>query len=214
MNLNKHTAPTYRAKAYTCPYCETFSRQMWLNLYWNTELGHEVFGPIMIALCDHCNSITVWYQKKMIVPSAGGIEPANPDLPEEIQDDYREAALIVNQSPRGAAALLRLCIQKLCVQLGEKGKNINNDIAELVKNGLPVQIQRALDIVRVIGNEAVHPGVLDIKDDRETATQLFRLINLIAYERITRPKEIDALYEKLPQCKRDGIDKRDGKPKP
>ena len=40
-----------------------------------------------------------------------------------------------------------------CGHLGESGKNINDDIAALVKKGLNLMIQQSLDVVRVIGNE-------------------------------------------------------------
>ena len=96
------------------------------------------------------------------------------------QKDYQEAATIVNKSPRGAAVLLRLCIQKLCEQLGENSKDINTAIGNLVQKGLPSNIQKALDIVRVIGNSAVHAGQIDIQDDRDIAISLFLLVNRIA----------------------------------
>jgi hypothetical protein len=135
----------------------------------------------------------------------------NQDLPQDIRDDYYEARDILNRSPRGSAALLRLAIQKLCKELGEKGKNINDDIAELVKKGLPLKIQQALDYVRVAGNSAVHPGQIDLKDDKETAINLFNLINLIADVMITQPKEVDKLFNTLPQGQKDAISKRDNK---
>ena len=75
---------------------------------------------------------------------------------------------------------MRLCVQRLCRHLGEKGENIDDDICALVKKGLNPLVQKSLDIVRVIGNEAVHPGVLDLKDDRDTALRLFELVNSIA----------------------------------
>jgi hypothetical protein len=116
---------------------------------------------------------------------------------------------------RGAAALLRLAIQKLCVHFGETGKNINDDIASLVQKGLPESIQKALDSVRVIGNEAVHPGRIDLKDDSTTAAGLFRLVNIIVEQTISNQKHIDEFFEKkLPEANRKAIRKRDGKKGP
>ncbi len=149
----------------------------------------------------------------MMHPPEGSVAPPNSELRSDIKEDYHEAKSILTKSPRGACALLRLCIQKLCQQLGLPGKDLDADIGALVKKGLPVTIQRALDIVRVIGNNAVHPGVLDLKDDVPTASRLFELVNHIAYSMITQPKEIEKLYEeKVPTPQKQAIEKRDGKP--
>jgi hypothetical protein len=145
----------------------------------------------------------------MIFPDACLVSMPNNDLPEELKKDYNEARSILNKSPRGAAALLRLVVQKLCKELGESGKDINNDIGNLVKKGLPIKVQQSLDIVRVIGNDAVHPGQIDLTDNIETATRLFALINFIADDMITKPKEVDKLFNSLPPNKLDGIKERD-----
>src|ERR1700687_3585680 len=164
-----------------------------------------------LSKCYSCNEIAVWVHDRLLFPPAGEGPPPNADLPDSIRLDYEEASRILNLSPRGSAALLRLAIQKLCAELGETGENINEDIASLVKKGLAPLVQRALDSVRVIGNEAVHPGQLDLKDDRDTANQLFRLVNIIAEQMISNPKHVDELYAKLPEAKREAIEKRDGK---
>ena len=95
---------------------------------------------------------------------------------------------------------------------GEPGQHIDTDIASLVKKGLDQRVQRALDVVRVVGNNAVHPGKLDVKDDRRTATALFGLVNLIAERTITEPRHVQELYDSLPEGVRDHIERRDGKP--
>lgn len=84
--------------------------------------------------------------------------PPHSDAPESIRIDYEEARAVFGSSPRSSAALLRLAIQKICIELGLPGKNLNEDISKLVEKGLPVRIQQSLDIVRVVGNEQVHPG--------------------------------------------------------
>lgn len=204
--MHKIVPPSFEVKSFNCPNCHTYAHQIWRNIHDNQN---RFVKNLNIAYCAHCENYSLWLNEKMIYPATTGIQPPNTDLEEEIIEDYLEASSIVNKSPRGAVALLRLAIQKLCKQLGEEGKNINNDIASLVKNGLPVTIQKALDIVRVIGNDAVHPGQIDLKDDQETANKLFDLINIIAHTMITQPKEIAALYETLPEAKKAGIEQRD-----
>ncbi|MDI6850717.1 MAG: hypothetical protein QMD82_02100, partial [bacterium] len=77
------------------------------------------------------------------------------------------------------------------------------------KKGLDKKIQQALDYVRVIGNNAVHPGLLDLRDNKETVGMLFELINFIADRMITSNKKIDELYDKLPDSIKQQIEKRD-----
>jgi hypothetical protein len=131
-------------------------------------------------------------------------------MPESVLKLYSEASIIHNQSPRGAAALLRLGLQILCKELGEEGKNINTDIGKLVQRGLPTMVQKALDSVRVIGNDAVHPGQIDT-DDPETVGKLFKLTNLIVEYMITLPRDVDDVYNGLPEEKLKGIEGRDKK---
>ncbi|KAF0864720.1 DUF4145 domain-containing protein [Pseudomonas sp. LD120] len=132
-------------------------------------------------------------------------------MPKDIRLDYEEASSILDKSPRGAAALLRLAIQKLCKELGQPGKNINDDIKSLVAAGLSSMVQQALDTVRVIGNSAVHPGQIDLKDDRQTAESLFMLVNLIVEKMISEPKHVKAMFDSLPGNLIQGIKDRDKK---
>lgn len=177
----------------------------------NGRYVHKDANNLFISECFNCKKIAVWVHEKLIFPPHRSAASPNPDLPQDIIRDFEEARSILDLSPRGAAALLRLCIQKLCASLGEKGKNIDDDIASLVKKGLNPLVQKSLDVVRVVGNEAVHPGTIDLRDDRETAAQLLVLVNLVADQMISHPKAIEAMYAKLPEGKRKAIDQRDGK---
>ena len=83
----------------------------------------------------------------------------------------------------------------------------------LMQAHLPIsrKNQKSLDIVRVIGNEAVHPGVVDLNDDRDTANKLFDLVNSIADQMISHPQSVQELYGKLPETKRKAIEERNEK---
>lgn len=151
----------------------------------------------------------MWRGDVLIFPESNPAPPPNPDLTDDIRRDYEEAAAIITRSPRGAAALLRLAIQKLAIELDGKGKSIDDDIATLVERGLPERIQQAMDVLRVIGNNAVHPGQIDLRDDRDTALRLFDLLNVVAEAMISEPKRIEAMYQKLPASARDAIERRD-----
>lgn len=164
-----------------------------------------------LTKCYNCEKIAVWVHDRLLFPAQKSSVAPNPDLPPDVIRDFEEAREIADGSPRGAAALLRLCIQKLCLHLGEKGKNLDEDIGNLVKMGLNPLVQKSLDVVRVIGNGAIHPGEIDLKDDRDTVMTLFELLNAIADQMISHPKTVQAMYEKLPEAKRKAIEERDKK---
>jgi len=167
---------------------------------------------LSIAICESCGKFSLWVNEDIVYPRKISIDPPNEDLNEEIKAIYDEAARIFVDSPRGAAALLRLALQLLLKQLGKEGKNINNDIKELVESGLSPKIQKALDLLRVVGNNAVHPGQIDLNDNRDVALKLFKILNMIADEMITKPKEIETLYESvIPEETKKHINARDGK---
>lgn len=206
--------------AFTCPHCGAYAQQQWWHgraIGWTSGMGRDqIFGDIKVCKCLDCGRRCIWLDKAeseddsdwtMLWPSRAGVPNANADLPEEVRRDHEEAAEIVNASPRGAAALLRLGLEKLCVGLGGGGQSIYEDIEMLVEQqGLSARVQQALHTVRIGGNEAVHPGQLDIGDsDSDVAWSLFSLINLIAEQVLTQPKDVEELWERLPESKTDGV---------
>lgn len=215
MQNTQYIPPKLQEKAFNCPRCRVFAKQDWYFL--SAASSRDGFGTqyqnleFVLSNCSSCSEPTIWHGEKLIYPLHSVAEAPSQDLPENIRADFEEARIIASLSPRGAAALLRLAIQKLCAHLGQSGKNINNDIAALVLLGLPAKVQQALDAVRVIGNDAVHPGTIDLKDDLETVNKLFRLVNFIAHKTITEPREIDEIYNGLPADKLAGINQRDAK---
>jgi hypothetical protein len=213
MTQHQFIPTTLEANAFNCSHCRVYARQHWFFLKSSelaTGYGANRFDKrFRVSYCESCGHPTIWLGEVMIYPNSLTAEPPNSDLPSDIAADYDEAREIANKSPRGAAALLRLAIQKLCIHLGRPGKNINDDIKALVAAGLPPKVQEALDIVRVIGNDSVHPGTFDLRDDRATALQLFRLVNFIAQKMIAEPREIAEHYGNLPADKLAAIQKRD-----
>jgi hypothetical protein len=187
------------------------TRDIFLEKKENSTYGFGL-NNVYVSHCYSCKQYSLWRADILIYPKANFEIQPNDDLDQSIKDDFIEAGSVIDISPRAASALLRLALQKLLRQLGEKGDNINDDIGELVKKGLDPKIQQALDLVRVVGNNSVHPGTLDMRDNRETAIRLFGLINLIAYDRITHPREVSALYEShLTDGQKSAVSRRDGK---
>jgi Domain of unknown function (DUF4145) len=206
--------------AFHCLHCGAYAKQTWKQALWHQPLPqapHQqvptAIPSLMLASCEHCGKFSIWLEGKLKHPAMKAAPAPHPDMPQEIKADYDEARAVFQDSPRSSAALLRLAIQSLCIGFGQPGKNLNADIGELVNQGLPVRIQQSLDIVRVVGNNQVHPGTLDVRDDPAIALALFGLVNIIIEDRITRPKEIEALYSKLPETSRKAIEERDAKAK-
>lgn len=216
--MSTYVEPEFKKSAFTCPNCNAYSSFRWMGAKVETYPGMDRQlrdTRLYLAYCNHCDQENVWFRAgpnncHMILPLGITNAPLPHDeMPDDVKSDYLEARNIAALSPRGSAALLRLAIQRLCKHLGEKGDKIDADIKSLVQKGLPVRIQQALDIVRVTGNNAVHPGELKIEDDPDITARLFKLVNLIVDNRIAEPKRIEEAFQALPERALDGIKKRD-----
>lgn len=206
--MSKYYPPTFGNSHFHCALCHVYAKQTWGALEYQ---GTTQQSPFRYSKCDHCNKLSYWYDRRMIVPGEAPVPSHHEDLPASCIDDYDEARDILARSPKAAAALMRLCIQKLMVELGQSGNNINDDIGALVKAGMPVEVQKALDFCRVVGNNAVHPGEINIDDDPSVAHSLFEMVNFVVDDRITKPKKIAELYNKLPEGALKAVAKRDSK---
>ena len=85
--------------------------------------------------------------------------PVAAEVPPKIGEDYKEACLVLADSPKASAALSRRCLQNvLRTAAGVKHGNLANEIDEVIATKtLPNITADSLDIVRVIGNFAAHP---------------------------------------------------------
>lgn len=205
--------PQFKKEEFHCPHCKVYASQSWVSVYQQISLPglgqFQKSDEFNLSICIHCKKKSYWYKEHLIDPSEAPIAQAHQDLPEDCRRDYEEAREIFTRSPRASAALLRLSVQKLLLHLGGHGKNINDDIKKLVKEGLPILVQQALDYCRVVGNNAVHPGEINVNDSPDIAASLFDMINFIVEDRIAKPREIQALYDRLPESAKDSIQKRD-----
>ena len=91
-------------------------------------------------------------------------------IPKQIVDDYTEACLIKDLSPKASATLARRCLQGMIRDFHSIKKNtLNEEITEL-KGKIPNDEWNALDALRKIGNIGSHMEkdvnlIIDIKPD-------------------------------------------------
>lgn len=213
---SNYVAPQFQKNAFNCPLCGVYAKMDWSSNERNIYIK---------ACCQHCQKNSLWrvteYQNvsygiisplkaEMLYPDFGFAPLPDTDMPEDVKTDYEEAARIVSKSPRGAAALLRLALQKLCKHLGEPGENINTDIRSLVAKGIfSPQVTKVADTLRITGNNAVHPAQIVDEDFDRVAEKMFDLINFIVKKAITEPKELDELYNLMPENARKAAEARD-----
>jgi len=126
-----------------CPHCEL------IVAHWVTGLVGVEGGQLVV---------TEPTSKRLVLPPTAD-RPVPPEVPNNVADDYREAALTLSLSPKASAAISRRCLQNLIRQkTGEKKPTLEMEIdgiieAKLVSSTLADQ----LHAVRQIGNFAAHP---------------------------------------------------------
>ena len=91
-----------------------------------------------------------------------------------VEEDFEEAAAILNKSPRGAAALMRICIQKLLPLLKDNGTDRSHYDSALMRKGLEVEIQQAMEVLQVLQSDSAQLTTFESQEDKEMA---FRIID-------------------------------------
>ncbi len=144
-----------------------------------TRLGPDPDGDraVMVRTCPSCKKLVIelvtgvwacpgstWCLTKaditqFVRPKAANRPPVPPEVPASFAADYREACLVIADSPKASAALSRRCLQHV---LREKGgmtpKDLVDEVQQVIDSRqLPSHLAESLDAVRNIGNFAAHP---------------------------------------------------------
>ena len=162
-------SPGQRGK---CPHCQTVVQFLppegdLYNLQYNTK---KQILRIMIAECPECQRLifTIMEMKRnppgglkvekelTAWPLSSGREPIPLEVPENIANDYNEAAMVLPFSEKSSAALSRRVLQTILSEAGgSKSFDLSKQIDD-VKKSLPTYIWKNLDYLREIGNFATH----------------------------------------------------------
>lgn len=192
---------------------EDIERRMRGDVYAGDWLKEEIrvfdIANSFASSCFHCKNITLWTHDRIVYPVFKSKFRPVEDMPDHIKRDFEEAAQIFDASPRAAAAILRLALEKLCQHILDKPSiKLDEAINALVKQGLRRDVQDAMEVVRVIGNNAVHPGQIDT-DDREMVSSLFSITNLIVEQTISERRKVNEMKSRLPAEQLQHIERRD-----
>jgi len=207
-----YVKPAFQQGSFTCPHCNCFSQHdwRWISLANGTM---QAMHRWTTSCCLHCDKYCFWQDQDLVWPIRSGVADTAEGCPKDIQTVYNEARQVFPYSPRASAALLRLAIQMVCKEKGLPGKDLNKDIGELVGKGMAQEIQQSLDLVRVVGNNAVHPGQIEIENNKDQIEKFFGLVNLIVDVLIVQPAKVSAMFQTLvPPAQKQQIVARDGKP--
>lgn len=164
-----------------CPHCLVdFNDQ---QTFWSIALGHDQDGWWLLSrrTCPTCGRFVLFFVRNeagpavvqgtqgaqppvgsdswMIWPKGISRAPLPVEVPPGIAEDYKEACLVLRDSPKASAALSRRCLQNLLRQAaGVKPSDLSDEIEQVIHSkGLPATIAENIDAVRNIGNFAAHP---------------------------------------------------------
>jgi len=172
-----------------CPYCfENFHVKWYYPIFFKPNTNwlkeEDDYLGMRFCYCPSCNKIIIqigklitgyqnpWenpisnpssnpgmYTWILFKPKTISRAPLPPEILPKFADDYKEACLVIADSPKASAALSRRCLQNL---LREKAKTTKKDLSDQIQEvidskKLPSYLSEDLDAVRNIGNFGAHP---------------------------------------------------------
>jgi hypothetical protein len=115
--------------------------------------------PILDSNSKRLVRLSAAHKIELVHPKGPARSPCPKEIPDSIAEDYKEACLVLADSPKASGALSRRCLQNLLREAAKiKPGDLYDEIQAVLDNGkLPSQIAEGLDAVRAIGNFGAHP---------------------------------------------------------
>ena len=113
----------------------------------------------LIILLSKYSPAGTFLSSQLVRPKSFSRSPLPSEVPPEFSEDYKEACLVLSDSPKASAALSRRCLQNLLREMAKtKNKDLSDQIEEVIDSKqLPSHLSEGIDAVRNIGNFAAHP---------------------------------------------------------
>jgi len=189
-----------KSETYICPFCErqqAFSgsvertyagvRKGYMGSRTTDEINNSVNIYHLVCRNHDCQKtsiiVTSDFLKKQwdLIPEV--VYRHYPDyIPQQIRDDYVEACLTLDRSPKAAATLLRRCLQGMIRDFHGITKDKLADAINELQGKVTAPQWKAIDSLRKVGNIGAHMEkdvslIVDI--DPDEADKLKRLIELL-----------------------------------
>ncbi len=150
-----------------CPHCLN-SYHPQLNIH-NIGKDKDEYWRLFWQQCPSCGKFIIHLahlypvgsvkSSFLVYPKAISRSPLSRDVPKKFAQDYKEACLVISDSPKASAALSRRCLQNILREKAKvKPQNLSKEIDEILSSKeLPSYLAEGIDAVRTIGNFAAHP---------------------------------------------------------
>lgn len=141
-----------------------------------------------------CN---LWGADGMLPLPARGDLPMSHKFPPEIRVVYEDAHRVSDS--RSSCMLLRAVCEDLCREKGIPGRNFDQMIDNLDKAGGPPRLVKALNAIRLIGNNAAHGNRKNYALEKE---HLLELVHIIVEEE-WKDRVVNSAHDAVEQSKSD-----------
>ena len=186
----------FNKKTYTCPFCgrqQAYYNKATIKYVTNgryasdIEKEHEILIFYLDCANNGCEKTSIvaldTLARKQIDIYPQNVYRHYPDyIPQAIREDYEEASLIIDKSPKAAATLLRRCLQGMIRDFWQVKPGRLCDEIFAIQGRVTASQWAAIDGLRQIGNIGAHMEkdvnlIIDIEPDE--AIKLQRLIELL-----------------------------------
>ena len=190
--------------SWTCPYCQHKAIVTHQNKSGaaNSFDDGNVYGPLIAqwtsitCLNEECRQINLTFallrndgsrellQRWDLLPQ-GMVKPFPDYIPAPVLEDYKEAVLIKNLSPKASATLSRRCLQGMIRDVWKVKPARLVDEIKAIESQIESGMWKAIDAIRNIGNIGAHMEndinvIVDV--DPDEAEMLIGLLELLIQE--------------------------------